>query len=229
MQVFSRLIFVLLLFSFSCDTDIEDCEDVLCTLFCPNGYILDDNGCETCQCIVSVFAGVYDNTFNYYEYNPPIAIEMVWDSENLYFEGQGYMDINLDGNNDIKFDIGGYNQNNLNEYPLIFNHSTVTTFNNFEVCYYTETFYGGMGFVANFDFVRRLDFNDGIDGGDNWFSDSNSFIRMFYENPSSMPYGDWYNSNGIYYIGIRKNNKYGWIKLEMFDGWPTIISYAFQH
>jgi|TARA_B100000530_G_scaffold317084_1_gene247875 hypothetical protein len=218
------------LWLFSCDTENEDpCEGVLCTLYCENGYVLDENSCEMCECIVSVFAGVYDDTFIYYELPLPLEIEMVWDIENLYFSGEGSIDIDLDGNNDIKFDIGGYNEENLNEYPLIFNHCTVTTLNNFEVLYYTETFYGGMGFVANLDVVSRLDFNEGIDGSTNWYSGSNSFIRMFYENPASMPYGNWYGANGIFYIGIKKNNKYGWIKLEMFDGWPTIISYAIQN
>tara|TARA_B100000902_G_C27301783_1_gene913252 strand:+ start:1417 stop:2100 length:684 start_codon:yes stop_codon:yes gene_type:complete len=226
LRIFLLLIFLCLL---SCEKDNEDsCENLLCNLYCDNGYVLNENGCEICQCIVSVFAGVYDAMFYYYELSPPMEIEKVWDNENLYFEGEEFIDLDADGNNDIKFDIGGYNEDKLNEYPFIFNHCTVTTFNNFEVFYYTETFYGGMGFVANEDFVSRLDFNELINGDANWYSGSNS-IRMFYENLYSMPYGDWYNSNGIYYIGIRKNHKYGWIQFEMFDGWPTIISYALEN
>lgn len=224
-----RILLLITICLISCETDNEEqCGNLICNLYCENGYVLDENGCEVCQCIVSVFSGVYDDMFYYYELFPPMEIEKIWDDENLYFEGELFIDIDLDGNNDIKFDIGGYNEEKLNKYPFIFNHCTVTTFNNFEVLYYTDNFYGGMGFVANIDFVSRLDFNELIDGYANWYSGSNPFIRMFYENPLNMPYGDWYNSNGIYYMGIRKNNKYGWIKLEMLDGWPTIISYALE-
>ena len=39
----------------------------------------------------------------------------------LIFKGV-VIDVDFDGNYDIKFDIGGYNQQKLNEYPQIFNH-----------------------------------------------------------------------------------------------------------
>ena len=36
-----------------CENQIENnpCGDILCELFCENGFVLDENGCETCACI----------------------------------------------------------------------------------------------------------------------------------------------------------------------------------
>lgn len=34
-----------------CENQIGDCSAIGCTLFCPSGYVIDENGCETCQCI----------------------------------------------------------------------------------------------------------------------------------------------------------------------------------
>ena len=35
----------------ACENQVGDCSAIGCTLFCPSGYIVDENGCETCQCI----------------------------------------------------------------------------------------------------------------------------------------------------------------------------------
>lgn len=240
MKMGFRLVFILLLFLFSCDTDDTEnenpCGGVLCTLYCANGYVLDENGCEMCQCIVSVFAGVYDDTFNHYALAPPLEIERIWDSENLYFQGEAFIDIDLDGSHDFKFEIGGYNEKKINDYPEIFNHCLLTPFNGFEIAYDTETFYGGMGFVANSEFVRKLDFNEGIDELSTWNdgqwevqNGEHVWVSIFYENPNNMPYGSWYYATDTHYIAIKNNDKYGWIEVDMSDGYfPKIISYAIE-
>ena len=40
------------LFFFSCEQGIDDlCNELICDLFCESGYVLDENNCETCECI----------------------------------------------------------------------------------------------------------------------------------------------------------------------------------
>jgi hypothetical protein len=47
-----NLIIIMSLFIIlGCENQVGDCSAIGCTLFCPSGYIVDENGCETCQCI----------------------------------------------------------------------------------------------------------------------------------------------------------------------------------
>lgn len=37
----------------SCETKEDPCGDlVLCGMFCENGYLLDENNCELCECVI---------------------------------------------------------------------------------------------------------------------------------------------------------------------------------
>jgi len=43
----------MLLYFYSCEKEDNPCGDlVLCGMFCENGYFLDENGCELCECII---------------------------------------------------------------------------------------------------------------------------------------------------------------------------------
>ena len=47
------LLFVQLIVLFACEVieeDVNACNTV-CSIFCQSGYVLDDNGCETCECV----------------------------------------------------------------------------------------------------------------------------------------------------------------------------------
>ncbi len=77
--------------------------------------------------------------------------------------------------------------------------------------------------------VNQLELNDTINHLPNWYAEGNGFIRMFYENPTIIPFGSWYYAVGTYYIGIKKNNNFGWIAVNLIDGFPSIMSYAIQN
>ena len=200
------------------------CMDTQADNYNPNANI-DDGSCAN----FSVFAGIFDNTFNYNIFFSPFEIEMIWDSLNIYGQGEGFIDLDLDGAGDIKFNIGGYNQENINTTPQFFNRCLLTPLNGFEIAYSNESFGIGLGQSSSVDIVSQLNFTDGIDLLINWYSDSIAEIRMFYENPGIVPFGSWYYATETYYIGVRKNDKYGWIELDMSEGcFPKIISYAIE-
>ena len=46
----------------NCIEEVDPCEGVSCTLFCENGFVLDENGCETCECIEVVVSGCMDSS-----------------------------------------------------------------------------------------------------------------------------------------------------------------------
>ena len=67
--------------------------------------------------------GVYDENYSYTYLSNPIEIEVSWYDDNLYFQGEKFLDIDMDGNEDLKFKIGGYNQDSIHiPYPLEFNN-----------------------------------------------------------------------------------------------------------
>ena len=207
---------------------INGCLDQTAANYNPNATI-DDEGCL----YFSVFAGVYNDNFNFTYLSSSIEIEVSWDDDNLYFQGETFIDLDMDGTEDLKFKIGGYNQDSIHiPYPSEFNNCILTPFNGFEIAYDIEPFYIGMGQSEDIDVVRQLSLNEGIDVHDNWHSDSDAWIRMFYENPylHSMPFGSWYYASAINYVAVRKNDKYGWIEVDMSDGlFPKIQAYAFQN
>ena len=206
---------------------INGCLDEDAANYNPNATI-DNDSCV----FFSVFAGVYDENYSYTYLSNPIEIEVSWYDDNLYFQGETFLDIDMDGNEDLKFKIGGYNQDSIHiPYPLEFNNCLLTPFNGFEIAFDIEPFYVGLGQSMDIDVVRQLSSNDGIDVHNNWYSDSDGWIRMFYENYHiTMPFGSWYYSSGINYIAVRKNDKHGWIQVDMSDGlFPKIQAHAFQY
>ena len=45
-----RFIAIPILFLIGCEKD-NACTDIGCNYVCENGYIIDENGCQTCECI----------------------------------------------------------------------------------------------------------------------------------------------------------------------------------
>ena len=65
MKFLFAFLFMLLCFS-SCEKEENPCGDlVVCEILCENGYLLDENGCELCECIIY---GCMDETAD--NYNP---------------------------------------------------------------------------------------------------------------------------------------------------------------
>jgi len=117
----------------SCEQDAENPCNTICSLFCESGYVLDENGCETCQCIDYRDQYIGDWEFNSYTgvthpYDPSSS-EQNWIGEITYgnsdstlfiprspiIEGSDYcfcyeFQINITGDiNDDTYDADNFN------------------------------------------------------------------------------------------------------------------------
>ena len=260
------LIFFLILFIGCEPEEISEeslCNELICELVCDNGYILDETGCEICECIFFgctdedatnydevantdngdclynyVYAGVIDENFTVTEFSPPLVIEIIWDKDNIY--GFGSLSLDIDENNiiDLVFNVSNYNIDYFQKLqkPDVFNPFTpyyfpstgITPYDNFEFAFIEVGFYAGLGSYSSSDFVHKMNYQDRIDNLPLW---KGNYAAMFQENPTFIfPFGPWYSADGIYYIGIKKENKFGWIEIEMngLNTFPKISKIAFQ-
>jgi len=255
-----KILVILFIIFIGCEkNEVEEenlCDELICELVCEDGYILDENGCELCQCTVFgctdidatnyyelantdnesciynyVYAGVYDETFIVTEFSPPLNIEIVWDKDNIY--GFGSLSLDVDGNDidDLVFNLSNYNLDyfqKLQITPYYFPSTGITPYDNFEFAFIEVGFYAGLGSYSSTDFVHKINYQDRIDNLPLW---KENYAALFQENPTYIfPFGPWYSADGTYYIGIRKDNKFGWIEIEMngLNTFPKIKKVAFQ-
>jgi hypothetical protein len=190
---------------------------------------------EVNSSIISVQAGVHDATFTYYEFVPELEISMLWDAQNLYGEGSDSIDINSDGDYDVRILLCALNYDSIHlitGMPNPFPYCQLIPANGLEIAYYSESFPIGLGQYATARFADPLNFNEPINTLSNWES---SFIKMWSENPGgagTSPFGAWYYALNENYIAIKMNGpKYGWIKVNGGSNPknPKIVSYAIQN
>ena len=257
---FKKAYFLLLIIFFSCELDDSQyenlCNELICELVCENGFLMDQNECEICECIVFgctdldatnyddtvntddesciynyVYAGIYDENFIVTEFSPPLEIEIIWDKDNIY--GFGSLSLEVDENNivDLVFNLSNCNNDYFNKIPstpYYFPSTGITPYDNFEFAFIEVGFYAGLGSYSSTDFVHKMNYQDRIDNLPLW---KENYAAMFQENPTFIfPFGPWYSADGIYYIGIKKENKFGWIEIEMngLNTFPKISKIAFQ-
>jgi len=215
-----------------CQCIVLGCTDIDATNF-DNAANTDDESCIYNY----VYAGIHDENFIITEFSPNLEIEIVWDDENMYGFGNLSLDIDQNGIDDLIFNLTTYNpetfkklfnENGSVEKPYYFPSTGITPSDNIEVAFIEVGFYAGLGSYSSNDFVYKINYEDRIDNLPLW---KQSYAPMFQENPTYIfPFGPWYSANGTYYIGIKKENKFGWIEIEMngLNTFPKISKIAFQ-
>ena len=173
---------------------------------------------------IPVTAGIYDTSFIYHEFSPPLNVELTLDTLTDNYFGNDSIDINQDGVYDLFI-------SQRIHFPLPtgtptwehFPYYWLTLRNGLEAATKTEYEYGGMGYVGGVDWVDTLNYENRIDNISKW-SESNVTLTMWripaYTVPIFSPtsYGPWYDlTNSEKYIAIRmkigSHYKYGWIKV----------------
>lgn len=180
----------------------------------------------------AVFAGKYDSSFSYYDFDPDFQIPIVWDSLRLYGGGYDSLDLDSDGHFDLYVTLSLLNPDSMhlmNGLPNPFPFCRVETSGEFECAYYSESYPIGLGQTGTASFVDRLDFEERLDTLSDWRAQG----RMWQENPGyagNPPFGEWAFAVSTHYIGIKNaENKYGWIEVDASD--PENLSFlscAFQ-
>ena len=222
-------------------TDENDCEVCECIIFgCTNPDATnynEDANTDLGDCIYNyVYAGIFDDNFTITEFIPPLEIDLVWDEDNLYAFGNISFDIDENGVDDLLFNQTNYNLEYIEQLiddgisfsPYYFPSAGLTPSDDVEFAFIEVGFYAGLGSYSSTDFVYRINYQDRIDNLSLW---KESYAAMFQENPTTIfPFGPWHATDGTYYIAIRKNNKFGWIEIEMngLNTYPKISKIAFQ-
>lgn len=201
---------------------------------------------------IPVMAGVTNSDMLYYEYNPPLELQLQLDTLKKIKLGIDSIDIDLDGkfdiiiNQRIFFDWSdNYNRSNLGKdnFPFI----GLRLKNKFEVAYKDLSFPLGLGAFYNVQMVDTIPYQARLDKITEWH-DSNmhsSAYIGYYNNsiwfwgapPASFwlwNYGSWYELiNKEMFIGIRTKfdtrYKLGWVKIKVFNHDKfEILSYAIE-
>jgi hypothetical protein len=203
-------IFILLLFFYSCKKE--------------------DSG-------IPVFSGIYDSSFTYHEFTPPLKVTLKLSSLNNFYTGADSLDINSDGSFDLIIKQRMYLDKtqpiNLTDDN---NPYCILMFKNgLEFSTRIEYIYRGHGDVGYKIGIDTLNFKSRIDNISDWSGDVTN-AAMWLE-----PALDYYNSRGNWYflknaekyIGLRmkinSSYKYGWLKVnELSRENITFISYAIE-
>jgi len=194
--------------------------------------------CKKEQYRVPVFAGIYDSTFTYHEYTPPLKVNLKLYSQNNFYVGADSLDINSDGNFDLIIKQRMY----LDKIQPIYltddnNPYCLLVFKNgLEFSTKIEYIYRGQGDVGHKIGIDTLSYDSRIDNISEWSGDVTN-AAMWLE-PSSNFYnsrGNWYFlTNAEMYIGLRmkinSRYKFGWIKVnELSRENISFISYAIEN
>ena len=188
-----------------------------------------------------VFAGVYNDSMCYQEFNPPRQITLFTDTVKNIKHGIDSIDINSDGMFDVYFShriflnwSDDFNKAYLKEYNYPFTRLILK--NGFEVATKRHKVPMPHDNPHIETWVDTLSFNYPINNKMNWLG-SSSYFNMWCVIPSIYQgtYGTWfYIKNEERFVGIRmkmqSDYKYGWIKInQRLQDNLEILSYSIEN
>lgn len=183
--------------------------------------------------VKEVRAGVYDSTFHHVQFSTPLELDVQWDSQNLYGFGSDSIDIDANGELDMLIELNLLNEDSLHllttTYPEPFPNLRLKTRSNFQVSMTDEYTYTGLGSGIHSIFIARHLYGQRLDTISSWANSPSYGSAIYQENPTSyIPYGDWYYSDTINYIGFRLDGyRIGWVEVDLTDAKnPKFCSYA---
>ncbi len=168
-----------------------------------------------------VIAGIYDSDLFYYEFSPPLEVELSLDTLTDNYIGEDSIDINQDGDFDVfvSHRIHLPPESGTPSYDH-FPYFRLTLKNGVQVATKIQSYPVGHGQYDEVHWVDALNYETRIDVWPFW-AENNVFQLMWAIPPvGTSPYGPWYDlTNEEKYIGIRmkidSQFKYGWIKVKV--------------
>lgn len=185
--------------------------------------------------MATVFAGVYDSTFSYYQHPGNTVMEITWDSLNLYGRAEDSVDLDLNGSFDLYFEVLRFNFDSIHllngpSYPLNYPKCVVQSSTEYE--FSMDKVVHGMahGQVGHYWYVGRLDANDPVDTRGYW-SRGAELWTSFPPSSSAPPGSAWFQADGSDFIAIKRGeNQYGWLEIDASDRYnPIVKSFAIQN
>ena len=158
--------------------------------------------------------------------NPNLELSINWDSQNLYGTGSDSLDIDGDGDFDLRFECSLLNQDSLHllggQEPNPYPYFRITPSNAYTIRTKAEAVPIGMGQTTTVYWVDSLNYDDKIKNDDLWTS---STINLWQENPSggTISFGPWNSVTSTKYIAFNRLNKLGWIEVDALDRENIIV------
>lgn len=185
--------------------------------------------------MATVFAGVFDTTFGYYQHPGNTVMEVTWDSLNLYGRAEDSVDLDLNGSFDLYFEVVRFNFDSIHllngpSYPLNYPKCVVRSSTEYEFSMYKVNYGTGHGQVGQYWYVGRLDANDPVDTRAYWSREAElwtSFPPSLFAPPGSA----WFQADGSDFIAIKRGEyQYGWVEIDASDrNNPIVKSFAIQN
>ncbi len=183
-----------------------------------------------------VLAGIYDSDLFYYEFSPPLKVELSLDTLTDNYIGEDSIDINQDGDYDvfISHRIHFPPESGTPSYEH-FPYFKITLKNEVKVATKVQSYpVGHHGQYDDVHWVDALNYETRIDVWPEW-AEKNVFQLMWaVPTAGTSPYGPWYDlTNEEKYIGFRmkinSRYKYGWIKVKVISRDDMqFLSYALE-
>ncbi len=184
--------------------------------------------------IPSLIIGVDDNSVTKMVFPAPITIPVVYDSLNLYGVGSYALDFDLDGENDVTFELNLLNYDSIHllnggaihPYPNL----ALKSNGKISIIKETEIVYVGLGATTSLDWLKANSNGDEIANISNWSKLNEQGIKMWHDVPLALSHkGTWHNLDENKFIAFRFADKLGWIEVNATNRKrPFILSYAIQ-
>ena len=189
-----------------------------------------------------MYAGIYDSTFVYHHFSPPLKIKTELDTITGFSSGSDSIDLDLDGNFDLIINIYLHLSDTAYEVgsKRFFPYCKLLFRNNFEVATKGYQYACGHGYCNYAPFVDAFEYDTEISHYKyDWYLGSEEqTMWLITPSGSGFPPGWWYYADKEMYIGIRikeqLNNKtdyyrYGWIKVNAHSFHDlTFIDFALE-
>lgn len=180
-----------------------------------------------------IYAGKFDTSYKHHVFSPTIALQVKWDSLNLYGFGTDSIDLNSDNIFDLVFQLQILNNDSihlLNGLPDPFPYLYVIHKNNSGVSIYNQGFSSGLGSSGIATYANTFLLDEKIYENSEWSEEEGNGKKLWGDNPTFYyPKGKWYTLNEAAYLGIKLNGKLGWIEIDNTNLYnPKLLSFALQ-
>lgn len=167
-----------------------------------------------------VYAGITNEEMHYYQIDPPLQVQVFYDSENHFYHGADSLDIDKNGKAEFRIEVGYFDADTVVPSAVVYPFTDFTITDSIQFTTYLEYYPLGLGATGKIYWIDTLNYNTRIDDLETWYSQASQFLWVV---PPAVIWGSngpWYTLvNSEKYIGLRlkKANayKYGWIKIKI--------------
>jgi hypothetical protein len=177
-----------------------------------------------------IYAGVSDTSLFNYTFINPMSVNVIFDTSNLYGYGATVIDFDLNGTNDLTVIMNLINQDSIHllngSTPNPLPNCSIESSSSLAVAMLSQELIVN-GSPTTYYWCDTI--TEGQEVGDDLeWSSVNTELNLWIETNGSNT-GSWFLIGGVSYIGIKFNDKYGWLEVDATDPLnPLFTKFAMQ-